>query len=386
MLIEIMPLVSSVAAGFYTAVWLLLIFLSHRALSRARRLTFFSNKASSAKVSVIVPVRNEEKTIHRCIESLLRQKGFIKEIIVVDDNSTDSTWEVVKSYSKHGVKTIKAGAVPDGWVGKTWACNVGYLNSTGEWLLFTDADSEFSEGVIAGALHVAEEKEADLVTLYPRFRFNSFLHKAAMPILLMGLYLLVKPYRVESGGSAFAFGSFILLKRDAYKMLGGHAAVRDALLEDRAIALRALKAGLRAVFINATGQFSSTWNEDSKSLWNGMLRIFIPLFLTRPLKKALQYFPLALACIGIPLGIFFTGNFFAGSLCYLTVSAALGYEVRNHGARFWYGFMWPIGALAISAALFIAFLKSITEPSVTWKNRKYLISMGELHEKVVTVC
>ncbi|MEM4715828.1 MAG: glycosyltransferase family 2 protein [Candidatus Caldarchaeum sp.] len=369
----------------FVAAWLYVFLKKIEALNHLDDLDS-QTRVPKTVVSVVVPARNEEKTIAGCVESLLSQRGVSVEVIVVDDNSSDQTLRITQMYSDRGVKSVKSGSPPEGWVGKTWACEVGYRHSSGDWLLFTDADTHFSEDVIALALSKAEEKQAELITLYPRLRFNSVLHKLTMPILLTGLYVLGKPHMFQTGRAAFAFGSFILIKREAYEKVGGHRAVRNALLEDRALALRALKAGLRVSFAKAFNKLTSSWNDDSKSLWNGMLRVFIPLMLNRSIKQKAPYIILTSLCLAIPIVILLSGNLPAFLAGYLAASLALGHEARLHSSRFVYGFLWYLGAVAVSAALLTAVVKTAGMPSVKWRGRNYLLGMGDMHEVVVKVC
>ncbi|MEM4302741.1 MAG: glycosyltransferase family 2 protein [Candidatus Caldarchaeum sp.] len=382
---EFFQVFTTTLASLFVIVWTAIFLAKLRIFRVVEKICRYPAEPVEDKVSVIVPVRNEEKTIKKCIESLLSQKGFSKEVIVVDDNSTDSTWEVAKSFMAEDVKLVRVGETPAGWVGKTWACNIGYENSTGEWLLFTDADTEFSDDVVARALNAAKSLSVDVLTLYPRFRFSSLLHKTAMPILLTGLYFLGRPHGFSKGRSAFAFGSFILIRRQGYQKIGGHSAVRNAVLEDRAIAVKVLKAGLRPFIIDATEKLTSSWNDDSKSLWNGMLRLFIPLSLKAGFKQFLAYFSLAAACFTIPLTVFLLGNYLAGFISYAAAALALGHEAKHHAASVFYGLLWPLGVAAVAAALLVAFYKSRTRPTVSWRGRKYFVEMGEHHE-AATVC
>ncbi|MEM1946027.1 MAG: glycosyltransferase family 2 protein [Candidatus Caldarchaeum sp.] len=377
---ELLDISSTAIAGFFAATWAVLFIAKMRIFQAVGNLRSYAPISFDDKVSVIVPVRNEEKTIGRCIHSLLSQTGCSKELIVVDDHSTDSTWEIVKQFSAFDVKAVRAGDPPDGWVGKTWACNTGFQNSTGKWLLFTDADTEFSNEALARALNAAKTLNVDMLTLYPRLRFASLLHKTIMPLLLTGLYFLARPHRISEDGSAFAFGSFILMSRQAYQMLGGHAAVKNTILEDRAIAVRAKRAGLHMAFIDATQMLTASWNDDSKSLWNGMLRLFIPLSLKANFKQFVTYFILAAACLTMPVAVLLTGNYVGWMVCYVSAGLVLGHEARRHRASIMYGFLWPVGVATLTLVLLVAFYKSRRRPTVSWRGRNYVISMGEIHE------
>ncbi|MCS7137365.1 MAG: glycosyltransferase [Candidatus Caldarchaeum sp.] len=372
------------ASAAFVAAWLVIYLVSKKILDNTVDLPHL-NEPADCKVSVIIPVRNEENNIRRCLTSVLNLVGVEKEIIVVDDNSTDNTWQILQGFTSVGVKAVPAGCTPDGWMGKSWACHVGYMNSTGEWLLFTDADSEFSPEVGMHAVNAAKRNMLEFVSIYPRFRMNSALHRLAMPILLTGFYVFGKPHLVKYGKSAFAFGSFILVKREAYERIGGHYAVRDAVLEDRALALAAKRASLRAELFKAFDRLLSSWNDDSRSLWNGMIRIFLPLSLKNPLRTVIVFSVLTSVCLAIPILTIIAGAYVPFAAAHAAAAVVAGLESRRHSSSFFNGFLWPVGVAAIMAAALTALVKAATNPTVVWRGRKYLMKPGETHEKVVVI-
>ncbi len=116
-------------------------------------------------MSVIVPARNEETCLGACLESLVAQTGVPFEIIVVDDHSTDRTREIAQSFP--GVRVIEAGPLPEGWTGKNNAVTAGAGEARGQWLLFTDADTQHLPGSLARALAEAKAREVDLLSYSP---------------------------------------------------------------------------------------------------------------------------------------------------------------------------------------------------------------------------
>ncbi|MDJ0270419.1 MAG: glycosyltransferase [Aigarchaeota archaeon] len=347
------------------------------------------SQALPSTVSVIIPARNEEKNIGRCIESIIHQLDEKGEIIVVDDSSTDSTREVVRRYSKHGVKLIEAGELPEGWLGKPWACYLGYTHSSGEWLLFTDADAEFGKGCIRNALITALEHGAELATQYPRMRMRSIWLKAALPILLLALYAFGRPHKVSSGEAAFAFGSFILIRRDVYEKLGGHERVRDAVLEDRAIALLARDARVRTLFLDGTNSMTAEWNNSLKSLWNGMVRLFTTLYIGSSKKSIINAFMLIilfifpLASLAYSLAYNIPTYILLASLSTVLISYVIGEELRKHRISFIYSVLWPLGVLLILCAVIVSGFKATLRPLFRWRNRLYRVEAYDGRERAV---
>ena len=227
---------------------------------------------SSGRVSAVVPARNEEESIAACVESLAVQKE-ISEILVIDDQSSDRTAEIVRSlaakYSK--VKLLEAGELPAGWVGKNHAVWTGAKEAGGEWLLFTDADAVHAGDSAAKALAIAAENDAALVSFSPEQVMESWYEKAVIPYVFTRLN---KRFRFADVNDpthmvAAANGQFILIRRDAYDAVGGHASVAGEVLEDVALAERVKAAGCRLWFGSGKGIVRVRMYRTFATMWEG---------------------------------------------------------------------------------------------------------------------
>ena len=142
----------------------------YKSFTKTPYLDKFKNSSNQIpKVSIILPARNEEKFIGKCLESFVQQDYTNYEIMAIDDSSDDKTWEIIEKHAKSSEKVVpvKAEPKPDGWMGKNWACMEGFKRSTGDLLLFTDADTQYSEKVISFAVaHLLSEK-LDVLTVIP---------------------------------------------------------------------------------------------------------------------------------------------------------------------------------------------------------------------------
>jgi glycosyltransferase involved in cell wall biosynthesis len=198
------------------------------------------------EVSVIIPARNEEASLGTCLESLVTQTGVEFEIIVVDDHSTDHTREIAASFPS--VRVIDAGPLPEGWTGKNNAVATGARAGCGRWLLFTDADTIHLPGSLARAVKEAQENSADLLSYSPEQIAVTFWEKAVLPAVFAELACQYPPAKVSDPASpeAAANGQYILVKREVYSAVGGHAAVASDILEDVALA-RAVKSSGRKI-------------------------------------------------------------------------------------------------------------------------------------------
>jgi chlorobactene glucosyltransferase len=209
-------------------------------------------------LSIVVPARDEERSIERCVRSLLAQEWLDFEVIVVDDRSTDATHDILARLAREDtrLRVVRGAPLPAGWIGKPWALVQGERLARGSWLLFTDADSTHEPRGNASALWFATRLGIDALTLGTRQELGSFWERAMLPSIL-GLILYVSgtigelnnPARPER---ALANGQYILVSRHAYDALGGHAALRAEIVEDVEFAKR-LKADGRYRMILAGG-------------------------------------------------------------------------------------------------------------------------------------
>ncbi|MDQ2852412.1 glycosyltransferase family 2 protein [Dermatophilaceae bacterium Sec6.4] len=218
------------------------------ALSNKRSFPVLRNDPTSTAggVSLIVPVRDEAGRIPPRLAGMLAQD--VDELIFLDDCSTDGTPEMLAERTAgHPHARVVAGApMPDGWVGKTWACAQGADAASGDVLLFCDADIELGEGAVAAVLTQLREQRADLMSVFPRQETRTFAEHVTMPLiddlLLTGLpfQLLDQPL---AKGAAAANGSIMAFPRASYDALGGFGAVRTEIVEDLAMARHVRRSG-----------------------------------------------------------------------------------------------------------------------------------------------
>lgn len=200
------------------------------------------------RISVIIPARNEEASLGACLESLISQTGPDFEIIVVNDHSTDRTRDIATSFGK--VRVVETGPLPARWTGKNNAVATGAREARGQWLLFTDADTIHRPGSLARSLHEVQEHNADMLSYSPQQIAVTFWEMAILPVVFAELARQYPPSKVSDPNSpeAAANGQFILIRRETYDAIGGHAAVAGDILEDVALARRVKSAGHKLRF------------------------------------------------------------------------------------------------------------------------------------------
>ena len=223
-------------------------------------------------VSAIIPARNEEASIARAVESVAAQ-AEVGEVIVVNDQSTDRTGEILAELVGRIAKlrVLETGTLPAGWTGKNYALSIGVAAASGEWLLFTDADTFHLPGSTARALADAKEHGAALVSYSPEQEMETFWERALIPVIYCSLARRYSYSRINDPElpDAAANGQFLLIRRDVYNSVGGHAAVAPQILEDVALAEIVKNTGHRIYFANPRGVIRARMYRSFGAMWEG---------------------------------------------------------------------------------------------------------------------
>jgi chlorobactene glucosyltransferase len=246
--------------------------------------TVATDVVDGPSLTVLVPARNEEATIERCLRSLLTQTHRDLEVIAIDDRSDDRTPQILAALAEEfpALRIVSGEPLPDGWVGKPWALTQGARTARGEWLLFTDADSVHAPQACAASLVFARERGIDALTLGTYQELGSWGERAVLPTILGLVVLASGPMRKLNDPTdakhALANGQYILVTRTAYDALGGHTALAGEIVEDVAFARR-LKADGRFKLMIASGEdfvrvrmyhsLADVWNGFTKNMYAG---------------------------------------------------------------------------------------------------------------------
>jgi len=234
------------------------------------------------KVSIILPARNEEKYISKCLDSLFEQDYPNFEIIAVNDSSSDKTAEIMYKYqNKSSILTVlNAGFKPAGWIGKNWACHQGYLRANGEIFLFTDADTIHSPSVLSLAIEHLIEQKLDALTVIPRLLCQDIWTKITLPLIWSISYVKYSPLRANNpkATTGYFFGSFYVIFRKVYEAVGTHEAVKSEIVEDGALGGIVKKAKFNLRVVRGEHYVEAVWARDFSTLWHGLRRLMIPLY------------------------------------------------------------------------------------------------------------
>ena len=232
------------------------------------------------RVSAIVPARNEDEVVAACVESLVPQTEIL-EILVVNDQSTDKTEAILRGLTARypQVRMLEITDLPAGWVGKNNAVWTGAREAKEDWLLFTDADAVHERDSAAKALEIAGQTGCVLVSFSPEQELGTWYEKSLIPYVYCRLgkrfsYAEVNdPQRLV----AAANGQFLLIRRDVYQAVGGHASVAGEVLEDVALARRVKGAGYRIWFGGGHGIVRVRMYRSFRSTWQGWKKNLYPL-------------------------------------------------------------------------------------------------------------
>jgi glycosyltransferase involved in cell wall biosynthesis len=233
---------------------------------------------SETTVHVIIPARNEEDCLERCLKSLVEQQGIEFRITVVDDNSSDRTRVIAESFPE--VEVMSAPEPEAGMMGKCNALITGAHGSLAKWLLFTDADTVHYPGALAAAVREAEERRVDLLSYSPEQEVVTFVERILMPLVFADLVRTYPPERVNDpqDPTVAANGQYILVRREVYEELGGHRCVADKLLEDVELAGNFKASGHRIWFRYGGGMVRTRMYRSFSAMWEGWTKNLALLF------------------------------------------------------------------------------------------------------------
>ena len=331
---------------------------------------------TQVSVQVIIPARNEEDCIARCLQSLGAQQGIRFQIMVVDDGSTDRTRAIAESFP--GVRVTSAGEPPPGVSGKCNALVVGAEGATARWLLFTDADTFHYPGSLSNAVQEAEERGVDLLSYSPEQEVHSLAERALMPVVFAELVREYPPERVNNPDDpiAAANGQYILVRREAYQILGGHQAIAAMLLEDVELAGLFKSSHHKICFRHGAGLVRTRMYRSFSAMWEGWTKNLALLF-DEPLYLAVRRTAdFLLICAGLAggLGIVFDLHrpigWIAVLLSILWYSLFLNRVRRAHFP--WLSNLLAFFGLPVFVSLLLrSWLHSRIRGAVTWKGRQY---------------
>lgn len=211
-----------------------------------------------SRVSILIPARDEAGVIGSTVGALLAQDYPDFEVVLLDDQSSDGTAEAarVAAAGDLRLRVLTGWPLPDGWLGKNWACQQLGEAASGEFLVFTDADVRWEPGALAALVGELSASGCDLLTVWPTQRTETMAERLVVPLMalaILGYLPALAVHVLPWPAFAAANGQCLAFRREAYATVGGHAAVRAEVVEDVALARRIKAAGLRLRMADGAG-------------------------------------------------------------------------------------------------------------------------------------
>jgi cellulose synthase/poly-beta-1,6-N-acetylglucosamine synthase-like glycosyltransferase len=331
-------------------------------------------EAQMPRVSVIIPARDEAERVEQTVVKVLAQTGISLELLLVNDRSSDHTPEIMAALAATDprIKVITISELPEQWLGKPYACQRAAEQGTGDWILFTDADTWMAPDVIIRAVRAAESENADHVTLIPG-EGHATLPAQAMLSLLHAFFAFGFARVNRDKKNAFCgAGAFNMVRASAYRSIDGHNQLKLEVIDDVGLGKLLNQAGFRTRMYNASHELEVVWCAAVRTLIHVLEKNMFSLFRFNLLQATL-FLLFYMAVWLIPLAAPFTGTAagiaaFAGlaSITIPAVRAARLFNLRRTPALF---------CLALYPSLGLALLNSVAKTlrhgGITWRNTFY---------------
>jgi len=361
------------AAAIVLSFWILIFIQTIANLATIPRLRRDQNPENRPFVSIVIPARNEARTIERSVRAFLAQDYGNFEVIVVNDRSTDATGDILRALVDPRLTVIDGAEPPDGWLGKPWALEQATSRARGEVLLIVDADLIYAPEALRAAVAAMESEKAALITLLPHFEMGSLGEQIAMPMLaLVALSMLPlwQANRSRSPRLALGGGSGILIRRDVFDAVDGFRPLKGAVVDDVGLARHVREHGeaTRAVMADDLVRVRMYYSAGdviegfTKNIFMVIERSYIAGFFWLALVVILHLGPYALALTGNAIAIAIVVVI---TLIRLVLFRSLRYPLLN--ALFLHPFMMMLWAWILLRSMWFTGVRN----ELRWRGRMY---------------
>ncbi|OGC82065.1 MAG: hypothetical protein A2V81_02840 [Candidatus Abawacabacteria bacterium RBG_16_42_10] len=338
--------------------------------------------AKHGLVTIMIPARNEEKVIEKCLRSLIAQDYPELEVIVYNDQSTDQTGHIADKIAKEDkrIHVIHGTHLPEGWVGKNHGCHQMSQKAQGNWMLFGDSDIVLAPDAISRSLATADEHGLEFLSFFPRFDNYSFWERAILPLFYFYLFAYLPMSKIMTSKNpdiVAANGSFILIKQSLYCQIGGHEAVKDKILEDVLMGRHIKGLGHKTGYGDGSELYSVHMYDTYYAIWEGFSKNAFSFFkwnyISATTYVIFAFLFLVVPFLLIPLGLLINQPLLslaglASSSMYLFMSAILNYRLEQGIVSV---FMFPLAMFLSLAVIVNSMFRVATGKGLTWKGRSY---------------
>jgi cellulose synthase/poly-beta-1,6-N-acetylglucosamine synthase-like glycosyltransferase len=325
-----------------------------------------AERVDGGKVTIIVPARNEERRLPTLLASLQRLNYVNYEVVVIDDVSDDGTARVAEHM---GANLVSVDHLPEGWTGKNHACWCGAERTSGEWLLFTDADTIHSPASLSVAIRAAIATDAGMVSFLCRQQCGSLWERLVLPYAY-ALYFAGRLTINASKRSAVANGQYILIRRSDYDRIGGHSAIRASVIDDVSLAQRAYACGVRVRLLRGEEWVGVRMYDGLSSLAAGLSKNAVSFLVASPAFGAITV--AASLVFGAAIPVTARAASFRSKAAILAVPAiTLVPWMRRFGVPSMYAFLYPLAAGVFQFIALDSMRRKLVSGGVQWKGRRY---------------
>lgn len=342
-------------------------------------------------VSVLIPARNEAGNIGRIVRDLLAQDYPAFQLLVLDDGSQDRTRDeaLAAGWNDPRFTLLDGAPLPPGWLGKSWACHQLAQHARGEYLVFTDADVHWRPGALTALIAHQQEVGADLLTVWPTQRMETWAERLAVPLMSFVLlaYLPIRwAHSPLMHGAAAANGQCLLFRRAAYDRIGGHTSVAHKVLDDVHLALQVKRQGLRLRMVDGAGLLECRMYRSFPEVVTGLGKNIVAAHAgSVALVLTSMLFHLCLFVVPVLwfLHALAEGQSLQAMLAGLLVAAGIGlrgvtaYIARQRLAD---ALLMPLSVLFMSAITLHALWNHLRHGGPTWKGRRAVVSHGTAYD------
>ena len=343
---------------------------------------FSSDLKEEPAVDVLIPARNEEKNVEKCLETILNQNYENYRVYIIDDNSEDKTWELIQKFKDHPKLTaVQSKPLPKTWKGKQHALHQLTKLCHSEYTLCCDADMTFRPDFIRFSVSRMIHLKADMISGWPRHSTKNKNTLFILPIVyLISFFLLPVGLipKLKNRHLAFAIGQFICFRRKALDAVGGYEAIKSEINEDVFIARLLTEKKFAVYFIDAKDHISGEWYATPQAAIQGYGRVITNFFHNRTvillavLVFIFIYFILFPVTV-VSAFVFHDWDRWILLLFYLLFLAEWNFNVYGRGFRFDWRFLFPVVTFIMTEYVFVYSLdRRIKGIGYQWKNRNVL--------------
>lgn len=333
---------------------------------------------STKKISVLIPLRDEEKNVPDLVNCLKQIKEEPIEFLLLNDHSSDNTKSLLlqETSSDPRFQIIDGKELPEGWNGKVYACHQLSEHASGDYLLYLDADVRVSPTAISKTIATMQKYKAGMISGFPKYPVGKRRVQLLVTIQQLVIHLHLPLFianRTNIPSFTAAFGGFLAFDRLTYDDIGGHKAVKGSIIEDVHLARIVKSKNHRMILANLTTDVTCYMYDSLQEAWSGFTKnIFEGIGRSTLLALGISLFYMFVYLLPvIGLGIaFITGNALYLLPLLLSVFHKM-YVDHKTKTNLSFGLFMPISALLLIGVLWWSMYKSITGKAYIWKGRFY---------------